>query len=68
MSSRLRDLADFLRDDQSISCGVIEGAEDTDPYRAAAKRILFQVHQSELPVGSRETTASPEQVRSPARS
>jgi len=50
MSSRVRDLAEFLRDDKSIWCGAVEGTGSTDPYEAAAKRILVCVHQSELPV------------------
>lgn len=60
MGSRVRDLAEFLRQDGFIRCGAIDGAEGTDdPYTAAAKRILVRVHQSELPVADQGREPSP---------
>ncbi len=44
MASRVRDLTEFLRDDESIWRDIVEGSDNTDPYEAAAKRILVRVH------------------------
>jgi hypothetical protein len=67
MTSRVRELADFLRHDPEIACGVdvvgggplSDGVTDpcADPYTEAAKRILFQVHLFELPAGQRRQTS-----------
>ncbi len=58
MASRVRDLTEFLRDDESIWCVAVEGSGNTDPYEAAAKRILVRVHQSESPVAEQHMQLS----------
>lgn len=60
MTSRVRELADFLREDPSIVCGMElddHQAED-DPYIEAARRILFQVHLIELPTPQRQQAST----------
>ncbi len=66
MGSRVRDLAEFLRNDRLTRCDSPEGAESTDdPYIAAAKRILVRVHQYELPVAAQDKESSARPVEQP---
>ena len=66
MSSRVRELAEFLREDPMIVCAAFDGAEEQDPYTAAAKRILFCVHLSELPAPARQEAGRRGQARTEA--